>query len=258
MTSTANRVELAHAPAVSECGFLAASALLFVASVGATVAWSRAMPDMHAMPMGWMPMCGQTWPTFAASFIGMWTVMMVAMMLPSALPTLQRYRVALRAAGAMHVDVSTALAGVAYFAVWTAIGVVVFVLGAALAAVEVRWPVLMRGVSAAGGAVVLVAGAVQFSAWKARQLARCRMAPARGGSAWRYGACLGARCAYSCAGLTAILLVAGVMDPLVMVAVSTAITLERLAPARDHMARIIGAVAVGVGLCWIAQPLLDI
>jgi predicted metal-binding membrane protein len=42
------------------------------------------------MSMAWMRMPGQTWPGAAASFVGMWVVMMVAMMLPS--PMLRRYR----------------------------------------------------------------------------------------------------------------------------------------------------------------------
>jgi predicted metal-binding membrane protein len=41
------------------------------------------MPGRWTMPMAWMRMPGQTWPGAAASFLGMWVVMMVAMMLPS-------------------------------------------------------------------------------------------------------------------------------------------------------------------------------
>jgi predicted metal-binding membrane protein len=40
------------------------------------------------MSMAWMRMSGQTWPVAAASFFGMWSVMMVAMMLPSLVPML--------------------------------------------------------------------------------------------------------------------------------------------------------------------------
>jgi len=254
--STANRVELPRAYAVSESGFLVASALLFVASVAATVAWCSTMPAMSTMPMAWMPMCGQTWLTFAASFLGMWLVMMVAMMLPSLVPMLRRYRAALHAVGEPHLGPLTALVGAGYFAVWMAIGIAVFALGAALASMEMMWPVLARTVSAASGVFVLAAGALQFSAWKTRQLARCRMVPALEGSAWRYGACLGVRCASACAGLTAILLVAGFMDLRAMVAVSAAITLERLAPVGEHIARAVGAVAAGAGLYWIVQSLL--
>ena len=35
-----------------------------------------------------MPMSGHTWLGAAASFLGMWVVMMVAMMLPSLVPML--------------------------------------------------------------------------------------------------------------------------------------------------------------------------
>jgi hypothetical protein len=40
------------------------------------------MPGGWTMSMAWMRMPGQTWPGAAASFLGMWVVMMVAMMLP--------------------------------------------------------------------------------------------------------------------------------------------------------------------------------
>jgi predicted metal-binding membrane protein len=46
------------------------------------------MPGGWTMSMAWTLMPGQTWPGAAASFLGMWTVMMVAMMLPSLVPML--------------------------------------------------------------------------------------------------------------------------------------------------------------------------
>lgn len=256
MTNTLSSVELPREHALSERGFLAVSALLFIASTAATVAWCNAMQAMSEMPMAWMPMCGQTWWSFAAAFVAMWTLMMAAMMLPSLLPMLRQYRVALHLAGEQNVDALTALAGVAYFALWALIGVMVFALGAAWAQLEMTWPVLARGAPVASGAVVLSAGALQFSAWKARQLARCRAVPAPGRAAWRFGLRLGLRCAGSCAGLTAILLVTGVMDLRAMAAVSAAITLERLAPAGQHMARYVGAVAIGTGLLLMLRAAL--
>ncbi|ATG19971.1 hypothetical protein CO705_08890 [Ralstonia pickettii] len=256
MTNTLSSVEASREHAVSERGFVAVSALLFIASATATVAWCNAMPGTAELPMAWMPMCGQTWWTFAAAFVAMWTVMMAAMMLPSLLPMLRQYRLALHPAGEQNVDALTAFAGVGYFAVWALIGVMVFALGAALAWLEMAWPVLARGAPVASGAVVLAAGALQFSAWKARQLARCRAVPAPGRAAWRFGLRLGLRCAGSCAGLTAILLVIGVMDLRAMVAVSAAITLERLAPAGQHMARCVGAVAIGAGLLLMLRAAL--
>jgi predicted metal-binding membrane protein len=51
----------------------------------------------------------------------------------------------------------------------------------------------------------------------------------------------------------AILLVIGVMDLRAMAVVTAAITIERLAPAGERVARAIGAVVVGAGLLLIAQ-----
>src|ERR1700744_2783217 len=86
--------------AKSDRVFFGVSALLFGASAAGTVAWCWSMPAMGGMPMPggwtmsmtWMRMPGQTWSGIAASFLGMWTVMMVAMMLPSLVPMLGRYR----------------------------------------------------------------------------------------------------------------------------------------------------------------------
>ena len=253
---------------VSRRAFLGVSALLFAASAALTIVWcgsmsamgGMAMPGGWTMSMAWMRMPGQTWPGAAASFIGMWTVMMLAMMLPSLLPMLWRYRRAVGRAGETRLGRLTALVGLAYFFMWTVFGIAAFALGVALAAAEMRLPALARAVPVAAGMVVLIAGTLQFTAWKARQLACCREAPGRGrslpadaGTAWRHGLHLGLHCGYCCAGLTAILLVIGVMDLSVMAAVTAAITVERLAPAGERAARAIGAVAVVVGLLLIAQ-----
>ena len=50
------------------------------------------MPGGWSMSMAWMRTGEQTWPGVAASFLGMWAVMMMAMMLPSLVPMLGRYR----------------------------------------------------------------------------------------------------------------------------------------------------------------------
>ncbi|HEX2462535.1 MAG TPA: DUF2182 domain-containing protein, partial [Vicinamibacterales bacterium] len=73
------------------------------------------------------------------------------------------------------------------------------------------------------------------------------------GEAWRHGLHLGLHCSCCCTGLMAILLVIGVMDLRVMALVAAAITLERLAPAADQVARAIGAAVIGAGLFLIAR-----
>ena len=57
-----------------------------------------------------------------ASFLGMWVVMMVAMMLPSLAPMLWRYRQAVGRTGETRQGRLTALVGVDYFFVWTVLG----------------------------------------------------------------------------------------------------------------------------------------
>src|SRR6184192_3214782 len=135
-----------------------------------------------------------------------------------------------------------------------------FPLGVALAAIEMRQPALAGAAPIAVGVVVLIAGALQFTAWKVRHLACCRAAPERGrllpadaGTAWRYGLRLGVHCSCCCFGLMAILLVICVMDLRAMAIVAAAIAVERLAPGGERIARVTGAVAIGAGLFLIAQ-----
>ncbi|EEA00127.1 conserved hypothetical protein [Burkholderia sp. H160] len=243
----------------SEHVFVGICALLFVASVAATLAHNASMSAMGALPMPgrwsmstlWMPTCGRSWARAAASFIGMWIVMMTAMMLPSLVSMLLRYRDAVGSrVTAGRRSLLTMLVSGGYAVVWTALGAAVFALGASLTALELRWPALARSVPLAASGVVLLAGALQFSTWKARRLACCRATPslaADAASAWRYGLRIGIDCAGCCAGLTAILLVVGMMDWRLMAAVTAAITAERLAPDGARVARVIGAVAVGGG-----------
>ena len=252
----------------SQHAFLGVSALLFAASAAVTIVWCASMSSMGGMPMpggwtmsmAWMRMPGQTWPGAATTFLGMWVVMMVAMMLPSLVPMLWRYREAVGRTSETRMGRLTAFVGVGYFVVWTVFGMAAFPLGVGLATLEMQQPALARAVPIAVGVVVTLAGALQLTAWKARHLACCREAPGRGrtlaadtGTAWRHGLHLGLHCSRCCAGQIAILLVIGIMDLHVMAAVTTAITVERLAPAGKRVERAIGAVVVGAGLFLIAR-----
>ena len=189
--------------------FLTVSALLFAGSTAANIVWCSSMSAIGEMPMpgGWtmtmafMRMPGQTWPATAAAFLGMWVVMMVAMMLPSLVPMLARYRTAVATTGETRPGAMTVLVGAGYFFVWTLFGVAAFPLGAALTALEMRQPALARAVPIAIAAVVLIAGLLQFTTWKARQLACCRddrvrdlVVPPGVTTAWRYGVRLGLDC----------------------------------------------------------------
>src|SRR2546426_5286703 len=252
----------------SQQAFLGVSALLFAASAAGTIIWCASMSAMGEMPvpggwtmwMAWMRRQGQTWPGGAASFLCMWVVMMVAMMLPSLVPMLWRYRHAVGRTGETRLGRLTALVGMGYFFVWTVFGMAAFPLGVALATIGMQQPALARAVPIAVGVVVLIAGRLQLTEWKARHLACCREAPGRGrtlpadvGTAWRHGLRLGLHCSRCCVGLMAILLVIGVMDLLAMAVVAAAITVERLAPAGERVARATGAGLVGAGVVLSAR-----
>ncbi len=297
----------------SQQAFLCVSALLFVGSAALAIVWcgsmaamdGMAMPGGWTMSMAWMRMPGQTWPGAAASFLAMWLVMMTAMMLPSLVPALWRYRRELRgiATGKIAVgqtaigkpaidspangkseeaggkplgakrDLLTLLVGAGYFLIWTAFGLLIFPLGAALAKVEMQHASLARLAPSIVCIVFLLAGALQFTGWKAHHLARCREVHSEEvhsdeshsddcallvdtrSSAWRYGMRLGLHCSYSSAGLTAILLVCGVMDLRAMALVTAAITVERLAPNSERIAQIIGAIAIAIGLLLMARQI---
>jgi predicted metal-binding membrane protein len=208
----------------------------------------------------------------------MWIVMMAAMMLPSLVPMLQRYHAAVvgaslvsgsGAAGGAHIAVGmrvprlgwlTTLVGLGYFFVWTVFGLIVYPIGITIADIEMQQPALSRAVPTAIGLVVLIAGALQFTAWKAHHLMCCREEPRPGhalaadaGTAWRLGMRLGLHCSYSSIGMTAILLVVGVMDLRAMAIVTAAITLERLAPSGERIARAIGAVTIAAGVMLMAR-----
>ncbi|HET7348837.1 MAG TPA: DUF2182 domain-containing protein [Acidobacteriaceae bacterium] len=247
--------------------FIGVSALLFVVSATVTVLWCgsmSAMPGMSmpggwTMSMAWMRMPGQTWIAAGGTFVAMWVLMMAAMMLPSLSPMLWRYRRALEWRGQPRLGLLTAIAGVAYFFVWALCGVAVFLVGAGIASPAMQWPALARTAPMAAGVVVLAAGTVQFTNWKARHLAGCREEPIRGavlpasvGNAWRHGLRFGRHCGLSCANLTVILLVAGAMDLRTMALVTVAITAERIAPGGARIARAIGAGAICAGLLVIA------
>lgn len=244
----------------SQRAFFGVTALLFAVSALVTIAWCASMASMDGM--AWMRMPGQTWPGAAASFLGMWVIMMVAMMLPSLVPMLLRYRAAVVGAAGNRLGRLTALVGVGYFFVWTLAGMVAYPVGAALMEITMQLPPVASVVPIAASVVIVAAGALQFSAWKAHHLACCRgtharsaSLPANPGTAWRHGLRLGLHCVYCCAGLTAILLVIGVMDLRAMALVAAAITLERLAPYGERVAKVIGIVIVGAGALSMARAI---
>jgi predicted metal-binding membrane protein len=229
-----------------------AAALVFAAAAIITVVWCGSMASGMPMPgdwmmsMAWMRMPGQSWPGAAAMFLAMWIVMMTAMMLPSLVPVLLNHRRPMRVA-------------CGYFSVWYAAGLVVYPVGVLLAGAEMRWPALSQLVPIATGVVIVLAGVVQLTRWKARELEHCRDRSCcaigrRPGprQAWRDGLRIGAHCVRCCGALMAVMLVLGVMNVAAMAIVAAAISAERLGPWPRLTARVLGVAALVAGGVMIA------
>ena len=170
--------------------------------------------------------------------------MMVAMMLPSIAPTVWRHHRHLRAARVSRAAQRTILLAVGYASVWATIALALFAMSTALT--PARMP--------SAGAVILCAGVVQRSRWKANQLRHCREACVTAltvAAAWKDGCRLGVDCGLSCAAPMAVLLVAGLMDTRMMLIITAAVTAERVAPGGARIARLTGAIALvaGLGMC---------
>lgn len=220
------------------------------------------MPGGWSLSAMWMPMCGQTWLEAAAAFTGRWTCMMGPMMLPSLMPTLWAHwkrKSARRVAGERY-GRTTMLVSASYLAAWALLGALVFPAGAALAVSAMRSTAFARAMPLCSGIVVMVAGAVQFTEWKARRVACCRNAPQHGlvsaagagtAAAIKHGLRLALHCGCCCANLMAALFALGVMDLRAMAAATVAMTIEQWTPWGGRTLQGIGATVMATGLFLI-------
>ena len=182
------------APAIIALAFLLVAALAW----GLTIMQSRAMGDM-TMGLG----------SFGP-FVAVWTVMMAAMMLPSATPLL--FEFARNSEDCRSWRVATALLGVTYLGVWLAFGILCYAL---YNAVGMPWP--NQGLI--GGAALVIAGLYELTPIKRLSEGRCRELCALHGplpfNLMRSALVVGARYGLSCLGCSA-----GVMSALVLIGMS--------------------------------------
>jgi predicted metal-binding membrane protein len=252
-----------------QAAFFVFSGLAFAASAAGTIYFCRAMSGGMEMPGGWtmsmmwMRMPGQTWTASAAMFLLAWTVMMVAMMLPSTLPMLLNYRRSLVTPSPTRAGFLLLLTAGGYFFVWLAAGAVVYATGVILALAEMKSAGFSRVVPLLSGATLAFAGCIQFTSWKMTALRECRcadvslasLAHGKSFAAWRHGLNQGFSCAACCSGLMLPLLALGAMNLSVMTIIASLIALEKLMPKPEMVVRVSGIAAVGAGLVIMAQPL---
>ena len=198
---------------------------------------------------------------FAAAFL-MWTVMMIAMMLPSALPFVfafgaeHRKR---RARNLPYVPAGVFLAG--YFAIWTFFSAFAALLQQALHRAALIASTMNIASSVGAGAILIAAGIYQWTPFKDACLRHCRSPLAfllsdwREGSpgAFRMGVDHGLFCLGCCWLLMALPFAAGVMSLLWMAAITIFVLVEKAAPGGQWFGKIGGAALVGAGTWMVAS-----
>lgn len=211
------------------------------------------MSDMEMPPRGWSP-------AVFAVVVGMWWVMMVAMMTPSAAPAILLYgRIRRHAQAHERADgiAPTAVFAGAYLLVWLAFSLLATTVQWGLEGAELTSVMLMGSQSKWLSTTVLVAaGAYQLSPLKNLCLTQCRSPAAFLTRYWRPGPLaavrLGVRHGVYCVGccwmLMALLFVGGVMNIAWIAAITVLVLAEKLAPGGLWVGRVSGPLLIAWGL----------
>jgi predicted metal-binding membrane protein len=219
----------------------------------AAISWWWASERMAGMDRGpWTGLGSLGW------FLGVWVVMMAAMMLPSAVPATALYARLARDRTAL----APFLFAAGYLAVWASAGVVAFgvaATGTHLPDGALDWD---RGGRWLAGVALLCAAAYQLTPLKEACLARCRAPLGLLLGSWRPG-CLGgfrlgmasgAWCAGCCWALMVSLFALGVMSIAWTALVAGVIALEKTLPWRRVATGGTTALLVVLGVLLLAAP----
>jgi predicted metal-binding membrane protein len=192
----------------------------------------------------------------AALTFGMWAVMMVGMMLPSATPMSLLFASVARKAAAQGSAVAPAFVFASgYVAAWTLFSVGATALQWWLERAALLSPMLASASPLFGGALLVAAGLYQLSPWKDACLDHCR-APARffaehwrpgAWGAFRMGLAHGLYCLGCCALLMGLLFVGGVMNLLWVAGIALFVLVEKVVPHGDRIAVLAGGVLLLAG-----------
>lgn len=186
----------------------------------------------------------------------MWTVMMTAMMVPTAAPMTLVYAAVARKATRQGAPVAPTFVFVAgYLVMWGLFSVAATAAQAGLDRLAVLSPAMISVRPWLAGALLIGAGVYQLTPYKRACLEHCR-APAhfisqhwRSGSAgaFRMGLEHGAYCLGCCWILMGLLFVGGVMNLLWVAAIAVFILLEKTIRYGETVGRVIGAAMILAG-----------
>ncbi|MDZ4739062.1 MAG: DUF2182 domain-containing protein [Alphaproteobacteria bacterium] len=226
-----------------------ASALAWWWLIAAHGGMSTPDAGMDAMPaMGWTP-------AYAVSMFVMWTIMMVAMMLPSALPM-----ILLHARTAKDSRFATVAFASAYLAVWTGFSALATIAQWLLSEIGVLNEAMQLHSNVLAAVLLAGAGIYQLTPLKQLCLSHCRapltflMQHWRPGvyGAIRMGLAHGAYCVGCCWFIMALLFAGGVMNLIWIALLAAFVMAERLLPFGDLVGKMAGVGAMGLAVYVLA------
>jgi predicted metal-binding membrane protein len=219
--------------------------------------------SFHYPPMGAnIQLLGRDWLPFVQWLSG-WLIMVVAMMLPPALPFLQAMQKLTEGLPSDRVLVAAAAA--AFIAAWTVAGVVLVVAGNLITSLLANIPWLAESPTLISGIAAILVGVYQLSPLKQACLTACRSPTALmivawdDSQPWRSALTIGVRYGFICIGccwtLMLLTLVVGAFVLPLMVVVSLIMLLERLLPSVRSLVPLQAVIACAIGVLLLIGSL---
>jgi predicted metal-binding membrane protein len=226
------------------------------------LAWNMRNMEMGMeMAMPNMQLWGKA--DFLFMFI-MWSVMMVAMMIPSAAPMVLMFSKFNRQRHEQEAPfLATGIFLLGYLIVWTSFSAVATMAQWGLHSLALLSPMMVSTSPILGGVLLIGAGIFQFTPLKHTCLAHCRTPLGFFMTEWREGTqgalLMGLRHGSFCVGccwlLMALLFVAGVMNLLWVATIAAYVLIEKVVPEGRWVSRAIGSLVIVWGTWMIAGAL---
>ena len=230
----------------------------------AAAAWSLLVWQQMGMDADMrMDMGSLTMGMKAPLFLGVWMIMMIAMMFPTAAPmilTFHQVQAGKQGRGETFVSSWVFVAG--YMLVWGVMGVVAFAGAAGAEMLAGRAGLSSATAARIGGALLMLGGAYQLSPLKDLCLAKCRTPIGFILTSWRdgYGGAvrMGLEHGLFCLGCCWLLFLAlfplGIMNVAAMAVVTLLIFAEKTFPAGEAIAKVSGVALLLYGAAVLAFP----
>ena len=224
------------------------------------VAWTVTVWQMGGMGFGWVTGSMTMGRPFsivnALVYVGVWGVMMVAMMFPAVAPVAGLFAGLTRQKTGQRQKIAPVWIFVSGYAVlWTLTGGVGYAADLGVQRLPGRFPVLQTHAAQIGGGLLIAAGAYQLTPLKNRCLDHCRspfgflMASWRDGyvGAFRMGLTHGGYCLACCWSLMMVMFVMGSMNLVWMGLLAIVIFLEKSLPSGVRFGHGVGVGLIALG-----------